>query len=186
MRHGIDRRKLGRDTPHRMAMFANMAASMFANGRIETTLGRAKELRRFVERLVTRGKVDTLHSRRMARKVLKNVDAVNALFTQVAPRFKDRNGGYTRVLKKSLARTGDSAEMAFVEFVDYVLPAQKSKDEKKKDQAKKKEEKELEKQAIAAGKGAKKEAGAPKKEGKKSSSAAGGPKKSTTVRKIST
>lgn len=186
MRHGVDKRKLGRGTSHRMAMFANMATSLIQHGRIETTVDRAKELRRIVEKLVTRSKVDSVHNRRLVRKVLRNVEGVTTLFEKVGPRFKTRNGGYTRILKKSLARMGDSAEMAFIEFVDYVLPAGKTKDEKKKDKKAKQEAKELEKQATAGKSGApKKEVSAKDSSKKASSTAAGGPKKSTTVRKIS-
>src|SRR3990167_3320222 len=110
MRHGMDHKKLGRDTPHRKAMFANMATSLLKSGRIETTVGRAKELRRVIEKLITKGKVDSLHRRRLARRALRSVEAVTILFNDVAPRFKDRMGGYTRVLKKSTTRSGDSAE----------------------------------------------------------------------------
>lgn len=187
MRHGVDHKKFGKRTDHRLAMFANMASSLITHGRIETTVLRAKELRRIVEKLVTRGRVDTVHSRRIARKTLRSVDAVNALFEKVAPRFKDRNGGYTRVLKKSAPRTGDAAEMAFLEFVDYKLPPKRTKDEKKKDAKEAQSDKELEKQALAAGKAPvnKKEASPRKESSKKSTGASGGPKKSTTVRKIS-
>lgn len=186
MRHGIDHKRLGRGTQHRMGMLTNMATSLIKHGRIETTVVRAKELKRIVEKLVTRAKEDTVHNRRLARRDLRNEEGVKLLF-DVAPRFKGRAGGYTRVLKKAKVRTGDSAEMAIIEFVDYVLPAKKSKDEKKKEREAKKSEKDLEKEAVAAGKPAAPKSTSSKKDGNKKATgtSAAGAKKSTTVRKIS-
>ncbi len=133
MYHGAGYRKLGKKTPHRLAMFANAANSLIEHERIETTLPKAKELRRVVERLVTKGKKGSVHDRRNVFSFLRSDETVTKLFDELAPRFKDRQGGYTRVLKLAESRLGDAASMAILEFVDYVLPAQKSKDETKKD-----------------------------------------------------
>jgi len=129
MYHGVGYRKLGKKTRHRMAMFANAASSLIQHERIETTLPKAKELRRVVERLVTKGKSGTQHDRRNVFSFLRSNTAVTKLFDDLAPRFKDRQGGYTRVLKLPETRMGDAAAMAVIEFVDYVLPATKTKDE---------------------------------------------------------
>src|SRR4051794_532137 len=99
MYHGVGYRKLGRKTAHRMAMFANAANSLIEHERIETTLPKAKELRRVVERLITKGKKGDMHSRRNAFSFLRSEDTVKKLFDDLAPRFKERQGGYTRVLK---------------------------------------------------------------------------------------
>ncbi len=155
MYHGAGYRKLGKKTQHRLAMFANAAASLIEHGRIETTLPKAKELKRVVERLITKGKHGGLHNRRNVFSFLRNEAAVAKLFNDIAPRFKDRNGGYTRVLKKAETRLGDAASMAVLEFVDYVLPSSKSKEEKKKDKAAAKAKAKEEKKAAAASKPAK-------------------------------
>ena len=114
--HGKQGRKLGVKTPHRKAMFANMCSSLIINKRIETTLPRAKELRRIADRMVTLGKRNTVHARRQAYKVLRDKNAVKAVFDDIAPQFKDRNGGYTRILKLGFRR-GDSAPMAMIEYI---------------------------------------------------------------------
>ncbi len=138
MYHGVGYRKLGKKTTHRLAMFANAANSLIQHERIETTLPKAKELRRVVERLITKGKSGREHDRRNVFSFLRSKDAVEKLFGTLAPRFKDRQGGYTRVLKLAETRRGDAADMAVLEFVDYVLPAEKTKDEKKKAKAEQK------------------------------------------------
>jgi large subunit ribosomal protein L17 len=118
MRHGIRGRKLGRTSAHRLAMFRNMLASLIDHGRIVTTLPKAKELRSVAEKLVTKGRVDSVHSRRLARRWLPNRDHVTKLFNEIGPRFADRPGGYTRITKLG-PRQGDKAETAVIEFVDY-------------------------------------------------------------------
>lgn len=118
MRHAIRNRKLGRTSAHRQALFRNQVASLIEHGRIKTTLHKAKEVRRVVEKLVTRSRQDTVHARRMVRRWVPNRDLVKKLFDEVAPRFTDRPGGYTRILKLG-PRVGDAAEMAILEFVDY-------------------------------------------------------------------
>lgn len=122
MRHGAAHRKLGRTTAHRTAMFANMAASLIKHEQITTTLPKAKELRPFVEKLVTLAKRGDLHSRRIAISRLRNVEMVGKLFSVLGPRYADRNGGYVRVLKAGF-RYGDNAPMAVIEFVDRDVSA---------------------------------------------------------------
>jgi large subunit ribosomal protein L17 len=136
-------------------MFANATNSLIEHGRIQTTLPKAKELRRVVERLVTKGKKGSLHDRRTAFSFLRSEAAVAKLFGDIAIRFKDRNGGYTRVLKLPETRLGDAASMAVLEFVDYVLPALKSKEDAKKDRAAAKAKQKEEKKAKAAARPAK-------------------------------
>jgi large subunit ribosomal protein L17 len=153
MYHGTGYRKLGKKTPHRLAMFANAANSLIEHERIETTLPKAKELRRVVERLVTKGKNGTFHDRRNVFSFLRKDQTVAKLFDEIAPRFKDRQGGYTRVLKLAETRLGDAASMAVIEFVDYVLPAQKSKDETKKERAEAKAKQKAAKKAKVAAPG---------------------------------
>ena len=117
MRHGVAHRKLGRTTSHRTAMFANMAASLIKHEQIVTTLPKAKELRPFVEKLVTLAKRGDLHARRQAISKVRDQDQVRKLFDTLAPRYAERNGGYIRVLKAGY-RYGDNAPLAVIEFVD--------------------------------------------------------------------
>ena len=117
MRHGAAQRKLGRTTAHRTAMFANMAASLIKHEQIVTTLPKAKELRPFVEKLVTLAKRGDLHARRIAISRVRDQDLVRKLFDTIATRYAERNGGYIRVLKAGY-RHGDNAPMAVIEFVD--------------------------------------------------------------------
>ena len=126
MRHGYAHRKLGRTSSHRMAMFANMSASLIKHEQIVTTLPKAKELRPFVEKLVTLAKKGDLHARRIAISRVRDVEQVGKLFSTLGPRYKARNGGYIRVLKAGF-RHGDNAPMAVIEFVDRD-PAEKGKD----------------------------------------------------------
>lgn len=117
MRHGLSGRKLNRTSTHRKAMFSNMAAALIKHEQIKTTLPKAKELRPIAEKLVTLGKKGGLHNRRRAFAMLRDDAMVAKLFDALADRYKDRSGGYTRVLKAGF-RYGDSAPMAFIEFVD--------------------------------------------------------------------
>ncbi len=117
MRHGNKGRKLGVTTPHRNAMFANMAAALIKHEQIETTLPKAKELKKFVERLITLGKKGGLANRRLAQSRLRDETQVKKLFDTIGKRYQDRNGGYTRVLKAGF-RYGDNAAMAIIELVD--------------------------------------------------------------------
>ncbi len=118
MRHKHGYRKLGRDSAHRKALLRNLATALIINERITTTLPKAKELRGYVEKLVTLGKKGSLHHRRQAAEVLFEKPAVAKVFGELAGRFKERQGGYVRVLKSGL-RAGDGAKMAIIEFVDY-------------------------------------------------------------------
>ncbi len=117
MRHGNAHRKLGRTSSHRTAMFANMAASLIKHEQIVTTLPKAKELRPFVEKLVTLAKRGDLHARRQAISQVRDIAQVGKLFTSLGPRYAERQGGYIRVLKAGY-RYGDNAPMAVIEFVD--------------------------------------------------------------------
>jgi large subunit ribosomal protein L17 len=117
MRHGKVYRKLNRTAEHRRAMFANMAAALIKHEQIITTLPKAKDLRPIVEKLITLGKRGGLHARRQAIAELRDVAMVKKLFEVLAPRYKERDGGYTRVLKAGF-RYGDSAPRAVIEFVD--------------------------------------------------------------------
>ena len=122
MRHGKAHRKLGRTAAHRTAMFANMSASLIKHEQIVTTLPKAKELRPFVEKLVTLGKRGDLHARRQAIAEMRDVPMVKKLFDVLGPSYKDRAGGYTRVIKAGF-RYGDSAPVAVIEFVDRDVDA---------------------------------------------------------------
>ena len=117
MRHGISRRKLNRTSTHRKAMFANMAVSLLKHEQIKTTLPKAKDLRRVVDRLITLGKRGDLHARRQALSVLRDRKIAAKLFDVLAERYQKRAGGYTRVLKAGF-RYGDMAPMAIIELVD--------------------------------------------------------------------
>ena len=117
MRHGNGLRKLNRTSSHRTAMFRNMAVSLLRHESITTTLPKAKELRPVVEKLVTLGKRGDLHARRQAIAQIRDVDMVKKLFDVLGPRYKDRKGGYTRILKAGF-RHGDNAAVGVIEFVD--------------------------------------------------------------------
>lgn len=110
-------RKLGRPTDQRRAMLRSMTTSFLENGRIETTVTRAKEVKKVAEKMVTLGKTNTLHSKRQALAYITKRDVVVMLFDEIAPKFAERNGGYTRIIKIG-PRRGDAAEMAILEFVD--------------------------------------------------------------------
>lgn len=117
MRHGMTQRKLGRKSQHRLAMFANMAAALIKHEQIVTTLPKAKELKPIVEKMITLGKKGGLANRRRAISVVRDEEQVQKLFDVLADRYKDRQGGYTRVLKAGF-RYGDAAPMAIIELVD--------------------------------------------------------------------
>jgi large subunit ribosomal protein L17 len=117
MRHGVSGRKLNRTSAHRKAMFANMAVALLKHEQIKTTLPKAKDLRPIVDRLITLGKRGSLHARRQAHSLLRDDKVTRKLFSQLADRYKERPGGYTRVLRAGF-RYGDAAPMAIIELVD--------------------------------------------------------------------
>ena len=121
MRHHRSGKKLGRDSAHRKALYSNLAGSLIEHGRIKTTVAKAKAVKPIVEKMVTLGRRGDLAARRQALAYLRSNDVVHILFAEVAPRFTDRPGGYTRIVKIG-PRPGDAAEMAYLEFVDYVPP----------------------------------------------------------------
>tara|TARA_Y100000294_G_scaffold170251_1_gene182319 strand:- start:119 stop:508 length:390 start_codon:yes stop_codon:yes gene_type:complete len=120
MRHKKTGRRLGRKSDHRKAMYRNMAVSLIVHESISTTLPKAKELRRTIEPLITLAKQDGVSKRRRAFDKLRDKAAVGKLFDEIGPRFKERTGGYLRILKKGM-RSGDSAQMALVQLTDYEI-----------------------------------------------------------------
>ena len=129
-------RKLGRRADQRRAMLRGMVTLLLDKGRIETTLTRAKELKRVTDKMITIGKKNTLAAKRAAFAYITKEEVVKKLFDQIAPSFENRNGGYTRVLKLG-PRRGDGAEMAIIELVNFTPKDKKEKDKEKKAQAKK-------------------------------------------------
>jgi large subunit ribosomal protein L17 len=129
MRHQKNTRKFGRTSQHRDLMLANIVASLIIHKRVKTTLAKAKAARPLAEKLVTLGKGGTLHDRRLAVAKIGQKEAVSTLFKTIAPGFKDRKGGYTRIIKLG-PRQSDSAPVAFLEWVDYVVDAPVEKTEK--------------------------------------------------------
>ncbi|MDO9451263.1 MAG: 50S ribosomal protein L17 [Stagnimonas sp.] len=117
MRHKVSGRRLGRTTSHRKSMMQSMSASLIEHEIIQTTVSKAKELRRELEPLITRAKEDSLHNRRITFDRIRNRDAVQKLFLELGPRFKQRPGGYLRIMRCGY-RAGDAAPMAYIELVD--------------------------------------------------------------------
>lgn len=157
MNHRNGFNPLSRTSAHRRAMSRNMVTSLFRFERITTTQAKAKEVRRAAEKLITRSKVDSVHNRRIAAKYIQDEKILNKLFTELGPRMKDRNGGYTRILKIGF-RQGDAADMVILELVDYKLPT-----EEDKEAAKAKKDEPKAKKADAKAKSAEKKEGAAKK-----------------------
>ena len=118
MRHQRSGKKLGRDSAHRKALYANLTGSLIEHGRIRTTETKAKAVRPVAEKMITLGRDGSIHARRQALAFLRSQEIVHQLFSEVAPRFKDRPGGYTRVIKLG-PRQGDAAPMAYLELVDF-------------------------------------------------------------------
>ena len=118
MRHRRAGKKLGRDASHRKALYSNLAGALIEHGRIKTTEAKAKAVKPFAEQMITLGKRGDLHARRLALAELRSQDVVHQLFADVAPRFADRPGGYTRIVKLG-PRQGDAAEMVYLELVDF-------------------------------------------------------------------
>src|SRR5271163_4392294 len=130
MRHLNQGRKLNRTSSHRKALFRNLVLSLIEHERIKTTDAKAKELRRYADRMVTLGKRGDIPARRLAFAFLQSRDAVKKLFDEIAPRFKDRNGGYTRVIKFGVRR-GDAAPISIIEFTGAEAEAKGKKPRKK-------------------------------------------------------
>lgn len=172
MNHRNGFNPLSRTTAHRRAMSRNMVTSLFRFERITTTKAKALEVRKAAEKLITRSKIDSVHNRREAAKFIADEKILNKLFTEIGPRMKDRNGGYTRVLKIGF-RQGDAADMVILELVDYKLDTD-AKEEKTDAKAKK-----ATKSADEKKEPAKKAATAEKKPAAKKTSAA----KKTTAKK---
>jgi len=127
MRHGVDGRKFGRNTSHRVAMLKNLANNLITQEQIVTTIEKAKETRRVAERLITLAKRDTLNARRLAFARTRDEAVVTKLFGELTERYKARQGGYTRIVKVSERRWGDAAKMAMIELVDHPVLDRKKK-----------------------------------------------------------
>lgn len=127
MRHHVHTFKVGRTTAHRKAMLANAVCSLIEHGRITTTLVKAKEIRRFADKAITMGKAGSLHARSQATSLLHQHGVVKRLFEEIAPQYKERNGGYTRIMKLG-PRRGDAAELAILELVENDEAAKAAKE----------------------------------------------------------
>jgi large subunit ribosomal protein L17 len=132
MRHRKHTFKIGRRPDHRRALLRNQVCSLIFEGRIQTSVTKAKETRRLAERMVTLGKSGTLHHRRRAIAKLHNVEAVGILFAEIAPQYKERPGGYTRIIRTG-QRRGDAAQMCFLEFVEATEKTAEAAEDEKKD-----------------------------------------------------
>jgi len=139
MRHLKKGNHLGRTASHKKALMRNMAAQVIEHKEIKTTLAKAKELRKYVERLITYGKRASLHHRRLAFKFLQNKEAVTMLFDEIAPAYEDRNGGYTRIIKLG-NRKGDNAEISIFQLVGFEAIAEEKKAKEKNEKVAKKTE----------------------------------------------
>lgn len=140
MNHRNGFNPLSRTTAHRRAMTRNMVTSLFRYERITTTEAKAKEVRKAAEKLITSAKVDSVHNRRTVAKFIADEKILNKLFTEIGPRMKERNGGYTRILKLGF-RQGDAADTVIFELVDYKLPDSSAEEEKAAKKSAKKAEK---------------------------------------------
>lgn len=168
MHNKVGFNRLGRKSSHRKALHRNMVTSLFKHERVKTTKAKALEVRRTAEKMVTRAKVDSVHNRRMVARFISDKAILNKLFVEIAPRFVERHGGYTRILKLG-QRQGDAAEMVILEFVDKAdaASAEEPKKETKKAAAKKTEEKKAPAKKAAAKKASAKKAPAKKAAAKK-------------------
>jgi len=162
MRHGLTGRQLSRNSTHRAAMLRNMAASLLRHEAIRTTVPKAKELRRYVEPLITLGKTDSQANRRRAFARLRDAEVVDKLFDELGPRFKARPGGYTRILHMA-NRAGDNADMALMALVDKAAPAEAKAAEEPEKKPKARKKKAAEPAAEAAAEETAKKPRAPRK-----------------------
>jgi large subunit ribosomal protein L17 len=150
VRHHRSGRKLGRDASHRKALYANLAGALIQHGRIKTTVTKAKAVRPFAEQMITLGRRGDLHARRQAMAHLRSQEVVHLLFAEVAPRFADRPGGYSRIVRIG-PRPGDSAEMAYLELVDFSAEEQaEEKAERRRLRLRRREEEQLAAEAELA------------------------------------
>ena len=150
MRHRRAGRKLGRDASHRKALYANLAGALIEHGRIKTTVTKAKAVRPVAEQMITLGRRGDLHARRQAMAFLRSQEVVHKLFAEVAPRFNERAGGYSRIIRLG-PRPGDAAEMAYLELVDFSAEEQaEEKAERRRLRLRRRQEAELAEQAEAA------------------------------------
>jgi large subunit ribosomal protein L17 len=173
MQHNRAGRKLGRTTAHRKALFRNQLSSLFTHERITTTLPKAKDLRPLAEKMITLGKRGGLHARRLALRTVPEPAAVKRLFDDIAPRFKTRAGGYTRILKLG-RRPGDGAEMAILEFIDFDFAQRQAEKKVAQKAAEEKKASLLEKaKKLVAGKGGEEKAEKGEKAEKKAEGAEG-------------
>ncbi|MCR4789861.1 MAG: 50S ribosomal protein L17 [Treponemataceae bacterium] len=172
MNHKSGFNALSRTSSHRRAMLRNMTTSLFRYERITTTKAKAQEVRKCAEKLITRAKVDSVHNRREAAKFIQDEIVLAKLFTNIGPRMKDRDGGYTRILKMGF-RQGDAADIVILELVDYQLGDDKKPSKSKKETKKPAESKKADtKKASTAKKAPAKKAAAPKAEEKKEAATA--------------
>ena len=130
MKHRIKGRKLGRNSAHRKSLMRNLSIALIKNEAIKTTLPKAKELRPFIEKIITMSKTDSIANRRLVNSIIDNEEMVTKLFKEIAPRITNRNGGYTRILKYGF-RTGDKASMAFMELVDKKTTTEQKEENQK-------------------------------------------------------
>jgi large subunit ribosomal protein L17 len=150
VRHRHAGKKLGRDASHRKALYSNLAGALIEHGRIKTTVTKAKAVRPIAEQMITLGRRGDIHARRQATAFLRSQDVVHRLFSEVAPRFKGRAGGYSRIVRLG-PRPGDAAEMAYLELVDFSAEEQaEEKAERRRLRLRRREEAELAAQAEAA------------------------------------
>jgi large subunit ribosomal protein L17 len=126
MKHRIGYNRLGRNVSHRKALYRSMTTALFRHERIKTTKPKAREIRKVAERLITRARIDTVHNRRIAAKTIQDKEILAKLFNDIGPRFKERPGGYTRILKLG-QRYGDASEMVFLELVEHKELARKKR-----------------------------------------------------------
>ena len=150
MRHRRAGKKLGRDASHRKALYSNLAGSLIVHGRIKTTVTKAKAVKPIAEKMITLGRQGDIHARRQATAFLRSQDVVHKLFSEVGPRFKERPGGYSRIIRIG-PRPGDAAEMAYLELVDFSAEEQaEEKAERRRLRLRRREEAELAEQAERA------------------------------------
>ena len=150
MRHARSGKKLGRDSAHRKALYSNLAGALIEHGRIKTTVTKAKAVKPFAEQMITLGRRGDLHARRQAMAALRSQEVVHQLFADVGPRFKDRPGGYSRIVRIG-PRPGDAAEMAYLELVDFSAEEQaEEKAERRRLRLRRREEADLAAEAEGA------------------------------------